>query len=408
MKEQFLKHFLDYIAFNTQSNPDCENCPSTHGQKVLGEHLRAQLDALHLQDVKLDENGYIMAKLPANTDKPVPAIGFIAHMDTAPDASGENVKAKIHENYDGSDIILHDGMMLSPNEFPFLPDYKGKTLITSDGTTLLGADNKAGVAAIMTAIEYLLEHPEVTHGDICVGFTPDEEIGRGANLFNVEAFGAQWAYTIDGDALGGLEYENFNAAGAEVICHGRNVHPGTAKNVMVNAMTLARKFANELPADEVPEHTENHEGFFHLHHMEGDETEARLSYLIRDHDRDRYEHRKQLMESIADSMNKQLDESRIELVIKDSYFNMREQVEKVPHVVDIAKEAMQACDVEPVIKPIRGGTDGARLSFMNLPTPNIFTGGMNFHGPYEFLCLESAVKSIETIINICRITAERY
>ncbi len=410
MQQAFIERFLRYVSFNTRSDDASDTVPSTPGQQVLAQQLRDELAAMGLADVKLDDNSYVTARLPANTSHPVPPIGFIAHMDTAPDASGENVKPQIIENYDGKDILLNkeQALRLSPADFPTLQQYVGKTLITSDGTTLLGADDKAGIAAIMTAITYLVEHTDIPHGDICIGFTPDEEIGRGADHFDVAGFGARWAYTIDGGALGGLECENFNAAGADILFRGRNVHPGTAKDMMINAMHLARQFANELPPNEVPEKTEGYEGFFHLCSMSGSESEAQLEYIIRDFDRDSFEHRKQLLLSIADSMNQQLGEERVIVKLTEEYANMREELEKVPHVVSIAREAMEACGIKPEIKPIRGGTDGSRLSFMGLPTPNIFTGGHNFHGPYEYLCVESALKAIETIISICRLTAEKH
>ena len=409
MQKAFTDRFLRYVSFNTRSDDTSNTVPSTPGQQVLAQQLCDELAAMGLADVKLDGNSYVTARLPANTSYPVPPIGFIAHMDTAPDASGENVKPQIIENYDGKDILLNheQALRLSPADFPTLKQYVGKTLITSDGTTLLGADDKAGIAAIMTAMAYLVEHTDIPHGDICIGFTPDEEIGRGADHFDVAGFGARWAYTIDGGALGGLECENFNAAGADILFRGRNVHPGTAKDMMINAMHLARQFANELPANEVPEKTEGYEGFFHLCSMSGSESEAQLEYIIRDFDRDNFEHRKQLLLSIADSMNQQLGEERVIVKLTEEYANMREELEKVPHVLSIAREAMEACGIQPVIKPIRGGTDGSRLSFMGLPTPNIFTGGHNFHGPYEYLCVESALKAIETVISICRLTAEK-
>ena len=383
--------------------------PSTTTQLGLADLLRDELNAMGLARVKCDVNGYVTAVLPANVDYPVPAIGFIAHMDTAPDAAGGNVKPQVIENYNGEPVVLNaeQGVHLSPEEFPKLKSYLGKTLITTDGTTLLGADNKAGIAAIMTAVAHLQDNPQIPHGDICIGFTPDEEIGRGADHFDVPAFGAQWAYTVDGVEEGELECESFNAASATITVHGRNVHPGTAKGLMINASHIARHFANELPAGEVPEKTEGHEGFFHLHHMSGDETTATLQYLIRDHDRTRFEQRKELMLSIGRSFNEQLGEERVVVEIKDRYANMYDEIIKVPHVMDIARQALHNCQVTPIEKPIRGGTDGARLSFMGLPTPNIFTGGHNFHGIYEYLVVESAIKSVAVIAEIARLTAER-
>lgn len=409
MKQAYLERFLRYIAIDTQSNEESDTVPSTGGQMNLARLLRDELSAMGLTRVKCDDNGYVSALLPANVEYPVPGIGFIAHMDTAPDASGANVQPNIVDNYNGEAILLNQeqGIYLSPEEFPKLKSYVGKTLITTDGTTLLGADNKAGVAAIMTAVAYLQEHPEIPHGDIAIGFTPDEEIGRGANHFDVAGFGAQWAYTVDGGEEGELESESFNAANVTVTVHGRNVHPGTAKGLMINASHIARHFANELPSDEVPEKTEGHEGFFHLHHMAGDETKATLLYLIRDHDRTRFQQRKELMLNIARSLNEQLGEERVVVEIKDRYANMLEEIVKVPHVMEIAREALHNCGVTPIEKPIRGGTDGARLSFMGLPTPNLFTGGHNFHGIYEYLVVESALKSVAVIAEIARLTAGR-
>ncbi|WP_461536514.1 peptidase T [Spongorhabdus nitratireducens] len=408
MKQAYLDRFLRYVSFDTRSDIASETVPSTGGQKVLAAALRDELEAMGLDKVVLDDNGYLSARLPANTDAEVPAIGFIAHMDTAPDASGANVKPQIIENFDGQAITLNaeQDIKLCPQEFVSLKNYIGKTLITTDGTTLLGADNKAGIAAILTAVEYLQQNPDIKHGDICIGFTPDEEIGRGADHFDVPAFGAQWAYTIDGGEEGELECESFNAARAEVIFRGRNVHPGTAKGMMINSMHLARQFANELPADEVPEKTAGYEGFFHLYGMSGDETTSRLNYLVRDHDRARFEERKELLIKLVASMNEMLGEERVELDMVDQYYNMHEEVVKVPQVMDIARQALHNCDVKAIEKPIRGGTDGSRLSFMGLPTPNIFTGGHNFHGIYEYLVVESALKSVEVIAEIARLTAE--
>lgn len=409
MKEDYLQRFLRYVAIDTQSDESSETVPSTTTQLDLADLLRNELNAMGLARVKCDVNGYVTAVLPANVDYPVPAIGFIAHMDTAPDAAGASVKPQVIENYNGEPVVLNaeQGIHLSPEEFPKLKSYLGKTLITTDGTTLLGADNKAGIAAIMTAVAHLQDNPQIPHGDICIGFTPDEEIGRGADHFDVPAFGAQWAYTVDGGEEGELECESFNAANATITVHGRNVHPGTAKGLMINASHIARHFANELPAGEVPEKTEGHEGFFHLHHMSGDETTATLQYLIRDHDRTRFEQRKELMLSIGRSLNEQLGEERVVMEIKDRYANMYDEIIKVPHVMDIARQALHNCQVTPIEKPIRGGTDGARLSFMGLPTPNIFTGGHNFHGIYEYLVVESAIKSVAVIAEIARLTAER-
>ena len=409
MKEAYLERFLRYVAIDTQSNEESETVPSTSNQLNLAHILRDEMQAMGLAKVKCDDNGYVTAVLPANVKYQVPAIGFIAHMDTAPDASGANVKPKLIENYNGEIIVLNEAeqIYLSPDEFPKLKSYQGKTLITTDGTTLLGADNKAGIAAILTAVAHLQANPDIAHGEICIGFTPDEEIGRGANHFDVPGFGAEWAYTVDGGEEGELECESFNAANAVVTVHGRNVHPGTAKGLMINASHIARQFANELPANEVPEKTEGHQGFFHLHGMAGDETKATLHYLIRDHDRTLFEQRKQTMLAIAQHLNEHLGDERVTVEINDRYFNMYEEVIKVPHVMDIARQGLHNCDVTPIEKPIRGGTDGARLSFMGLPTPNIFTGGHNFHGIYEYLVVESALKSVQVIAEIARLTAVR-
>lgn len=408
MKQAYLDRFLRYISFDTQSDSSSETVPSTSKQKLLGAAIEEEMKAMGLSNVSMDDNGYVMGKLPANVEGDVPTIGFVAHMDTAMDASGANVQPQIVENYNGEAIALNADVSLDPAEFPKLKNYVGKTLITTDGTTLLGADNKAGIAAILTAVEHLQANPDIPHGEIAIGFTPDEEIGRGANHFDVAAFNAKWAYTVDGAEEGELECENFNAASAKVTVHGRSVHPGTAKDAMINAQTLARTFANDMPAMEVPEHTEGYEGFIHLQGSSGTVTTAELNYIIRDHDREKFEARKELMLSVAQSMNKQLGEERVVVEITDSYRNMKEETDKVPHVVDLAREAMVNCEVTPIEKPIRGGTDGARLSFMGLPCPNIFTGGQNFHGVHEYLVLESALKSVEVVVEIARLTAEKY
>lgn len=407
--DKLIERFLRYVSFETQSNSSAAHCPSTEGQRVLAEQLKNELIELELCDVELDENGYLMARLPSNVDHDVPAIGFIAHMDTAPDASGKDVKPQIVENYQGGDIALGIGdEVLSPIQYPDLKKLLGHNIITTDGTTLLGADNKAGIAEIITAIAYLKANPEIKHGEICIGFTPDEEIGRGANLFNVEKFGAKWAYTIDGGPVGELEYENFNATSADVICHGVNVHPGTAKNKMINAMNIAAKFQLMMPAEETPECTEGYEGFYHLVSMDPAVAKTTLGYIIRDFDRDGLEQRKAFMQDKVDELNSQLTKGRVELELTDSYFNMREMVEPYPHIIELAKEAMIACDVKPDIKPIRGGTDGARLSFMGLPCPNIFTGGYNFHGIHEFITVEGMEQAVNVIVKVAEKTAERY
>ncbi|PML94464.1 peptidase T [Vibrio breoganii] len=406
--DNLVERFLRYVSFDTQSNGANEQCPSTEGQRVLAQQIESELRELGLSDVLLDDNGYISARLPSNVDFDVPTIGFVAHMDTAPDASGKNVKPQIVDNYQGGKIVLGDsGEVLTPAQYPDLDKLHGQSLITTDGTTLLGADNKAGIAEIITAVAYLKANPQIQHGDICIGFTPDEEIGRGANLFDVERFGAEWAYTIDGGPVGELEYENFNAASAKVICHGVNVHPGTAKNKMVNAINMAAQFQMLMPSEETPECTEGYEGFYHLNSMTGAVAKAELSYIIRDFDRDGLASRKAFMQAQADKLNSQLTNGQVELEISDSYYNMREMVEPYPHIIDIAKQAMIDCDVEPNIKPIRGGTDGARLSFMGLPCPNIFTGGYNFHGIHEFVSIDGMKQAVKVIVKIAENTAKR-
>ncbi|MEZ9835040.1 peptidase T [Vibrio breoganii] len=406
--DNLVERFLRYVSFDTQSNGANEQCPSTEGQRVLAQQIASELRELGLSDVLLDDNGYISARLPSNVDFNVPAIGFVAHMDTAPDASGKDVKPQIVDNYQGGKIVLGDsGEVLTPAQYPDLDKLHGQSLITTDGTTLLGADNKAGIAEIITAVAYLKANPQIQHGDICIGFTPDEEIGRGANLFDVERFGAEWAYTIDGGPVGELEYENFNAASAKVICHGVNVHPGTAKNKMVNAINMAAQFQMLMPSEETPECTEGYEGFYHLNSMTGAVAKAELSYIIRDFDRDGLASRKAFMQAQADKLNSQLTNGHVELEISDSYYNMREMVEPHPHIIDIAKQAMIDCDVEPNIKPIRGGTDGARLSFMGLPCPNIFTGGYNFHGIHEFVSIHGMKQAVKVIVKIAENTAKR-
>lgn len=402
-----IERFLRYVSFDTQSDYTVDVCPSTSGQRVLAQQLQQELTALQLDNVTLDENGYLTARLPSNISTTVPPIGFIAHMDTAPDASGKNVKPQIVENYQGGDICLGHGEVLSPSMYPELNQLQGDTLITTDGSTLLGADNKAGIAEIMTAIAYLQAHPEIKHGDICIGFTPDEEIGRGANLFDVKNFGAEWAYTIDGGPVGELEFENFNASSAEVICHGVNVHPGSAKNKMVNSMGIAARFQAMMPANETPECTEGYEGFYHLNSMQTSVAKTTLSYIIRDFDTAGLAHRKAFMQQKVKELNTELGSERIELKISDSYNNMREMVEPHAHIIDLAKQAMTDVDVQPDIKPIRGGTDGARLSFMGLPCPNIFTGGYNFHGIHEFITVEGMEKSVRVIVRLAELTAKK-
>ncbi|UQA53634.1 MULTISPECIES: peptidase T [Vibrio] len=407
--KHLVERFLRYVTFDTQSNPHESACPSSGGQLVFAQQLKKEMIELGLSNVTLSDNGYLMAKLPSNVDYAVPAIGFIAHMDTAPDASGKNVNPQFIEDYQGGDIALGLGdEVLSPVQYPDLHELHGHNLITTDGTTLLGADNKAGIAEILSAVAMLIENPEIPHGDICIGFTPDEEIGRGADLFDVEKFGAQWAYTIDGGPQGELEYENFNATSADVIFHGVSVHPGTAKGKLVNAMNLAAKFQVQMPEDQTPETTEGYEGFFHLKSGELGIARSELGYIIRDFDREGLESRKAFMQKLVDDMNAGLKHGSVELKLTDSYYNMREMVEPYPHIIELAKLAMEECDVEPLIKPIRGGTDGARLSFMGLPCPNIFTGGYNFHGIHEFISVEMMEKSVQVIVKIAELTAKKH
>nr|HQU57089.1 peptidase T [Chitinophagaceae bacterium] len=395
---------------DTQSDPNSETTPSTQKQWDLAHALVKELIAIGLKDVTIDNNAYIMATLPSNVDHEVPTIGFISHFDTSPDFSGTHVKPQLVENYDGKDIILNEAedIVLSPDYFEDLLLYKGQTLITTDGTTLLGADDKAGICEIVSAMEYLIQHPEIKHGTIKVGFTPDEEIGRGAHKFDVEKFGADWAYTMDGSQVGELEYENFNAAGAKVTVKGKSVHPGYAKGKLVNSMYIATDFINSLPRLETPEHTEEYQGFFHLHHVDGDVEQTTLQYIIRDHDRAHFEARKEVMQKLTNDINAEYGREVISIEIKDQYFNMREKVEPVMHIVDIAEEAMKQLDIEPLIKAIRGGTDGSQLSYMGLPCPNIFAGGHNFHGRYEYVPVESILKATEVICKIAELTAEKY
>ena len=400
--------FLKYVTFATQSDEESGITPSTSGQRVFAEALVKELEALGLEEISLDDNSYLMATLPSNMeDKEVPTIGFISHLDTSPDMSGEGVKPRI-VSYTGGDIVLNEteNIVLSPRMFPEMEQYIGQDLIVTDGTTLLGADDKAGVAAIISAVAYLKEHPEIKHGKIRIGFTPDEEIGAGADHFNVEKFGCEFAYTVDGGEIGELEYENFNAASAKVVFSGRNVHPGTAKDKMVNASLLAVEFASMLPADQRPETTEGYEGFFHLTTMVGSVEQAVLQYIVRDHSRELFEQKKQLLEQITAQLNKKYP-GMVSLEMHDQYYNMREIVEPKKYIVDLASEAMEAVGVKPQIKPIRGGTDGARLSFMGLPCPNLFTGGHNFHGRYEYIPIPSLQKSMETVVKIAELVATK-
>ncbi|MCI7286278.1 peptidase T [Parabacteroides sp. AGMB00274] len=400
--------FLKYVTFATQSDEESGITPSTSGQRVFAEALVKELEALGLEEISLDDNSYLMATLPSNMeDKEVPTIGFISHLDTSPDMSGEGVKPRI-VSYAGGDIVLNEAenIVLSPRMFPEMEQYIGQDLIVTDGTTLLGADDKAGVAAIISAVAYLKEHPEIKHGKIRIGFTPDEEIGAGADHFNVEKFGCEFAYTVDGGEIGELEYENFNAAAAKVVFSGRNVHPGTAKDKMVNASLLAVEFASMLPADQRPETTEGYEGFFHLTTMVGSVEQAVLQYIVRDHSRELFEQKKRLLEQITAQLSKKYP-GMVSLEMHDQYYNMREIVEPKKYIVDLASEAMEAVGVKPQIKPIRGGTDGARLSFMGLPCPNLFTGGHNFHGRYEYIPIPSLQKSMETVVKIAELVATK-
>lgn len=409
-RKKILDRFLTYVKIDTESDPNSQTTPSTEKQWTLAKHLAKELETIGLKDVSIDENAYVMGTLPSNVDHNVPAIGFISHFDTSPDYTAKNVSPQIVENYDGKDIILNKekNIILSPNYFEDLLQYKGKTLITTDGTTLLGADDKAGVCEIVSAMEYLVQHPEIKHGPIKVGFTPDEEIGRGAHKFDVKKFGAEWAYTMDGSQIGELEYENFNAASAEITVHGKIVHPGYAKGKMVNSMYYAQKFIERLPEKETPEHTEGYEGFYHLHHIEGKVEKTVLKYIIRDHDMDLFEARKTTVKQLVEAFNRKYDHVTFEAEIKDQYFNMKEKVIPVMHCVDIAKEAMKSLGIVPLIKPIRGGTDGSQLSYMGLPCPNIFAGGHNFHGRYEYVPLESILSATEVICKIAELTQNKY
>lgn len=404
-----VKRFLKYVSFDTQSSEEGGVTPSTPGQMVFAKYLKEELESLGLQEISLDENGYLFATLPANTDKQVPTIGFIAHMDTSPDMSGKEVSPRIVENYDGQEITLsaEDNVMLSPKQFPELLSHKGEDLIVTNGKTLLGADDKAGIAEIISAIVYLQEHPEIKHGKIRIGFNPDEEIGLGAHKFDVEKFGCDWAYTMDGGEVGELEFENFNAAFAKITFKGRNVHPGYAKNKMINSIRVANRFVSLLPAQDTPECTEGYEGFYHLIGISGEVEQTTVSYIIRDHDRTKFEARKQQIERLVAFINAELGEEVATLEMRDQYYNMRQQIEPVMHIIDTAFEAMKAVGVEPHVKAIRGGTDGAQLSFKGLPCPNIFAGGLNFHGRYEFVSIQSMEKAMNVIVKIAELVANR-
>ena len=405
-----IERFLKYVTFDTQSDESTGVTPSTPKQMVFAQYLKTELEELGLKDISLDENGYLFATLPSNVDHEVPVVGFIAHMDTSPDMSGENVKPRIVEKYDGKDIPLcaEENIILSPANFPELLDHVGEDLIVTDGHTLLGADDKAGIAEIVGAVAYLIAHPEIKHGDIHIGFNPDEEIGLGAHKFDVKKFGAKWAYTMDGGEVGELEFENFNAAAAKIRVKGRNVHPGYAKNKMINSLLVANEYASLLPANETPGTTEGYEGFYHLIGMEGEVENTVLSYIVRDHDREKFEARKQALLNYAAQLNEKYGEGTVTVELKDQYYNMRQQVEPLMHIIDIAFAAMQEAGVTPKVKAIRGGTDGAQLSFKGLPCPNIFAGGLNFHGRYEFVPVQSIEKAMNVVVKIAELTAKRY
>jgi tripeptide aminopeptidase len=405
VKQEIIERLTSYVIVDTQSDDDSTTCPSTQGQLTLAAQLVDELKSIGMVEVTMDENGYVMATLPSNTDKDVPTIGFLAHVDTATDFTGANVKPQIVENYNGEDIVLNEDLhiVLSTKDFPQMSKYQGHTLMTTDGTTLLGADNKAGIAEIMTAMAYFIQHPEIKQGRIRVAFTPDEEIGRGPHKFDVEAFDSKYAYTMDGGPLGELQYESFNAAGVKVTIQGTNIHPGTAKGKMVNSTKIAMEFNSKLPVSEAPEYTEGYEGFFHLNSIVGDVEKTTLSYIIRDFDKDSFEARKSTMVTIAEELKVKYGKDSISLEMNDQYYNMREKIEPVMEIVHIAQQAMEKLDIKPIIEPIRGGTDGSQLSYMSLPTPNIFTGGENYHGKYEFVSIDNMVKATNVIIEIAQL-----
>ena len=409
-KDHIIKRFISYVTIDTESDPNNPDFPSSDNQWDLANLLVKELKDIGMSDVTLDKNCYVMATLPSNLDYDVPTIGFVSHIDTTPDYTGANIKPKIHHEYDGKDIVLNknENIVLSPSYFDDLLQYIGQTIITTDGTTLLGADDKAGITEIVSAMEYLINHPEIKHGKIRICFTPDEEVGKGAHKFDVKKFGADWAYTMDGSQIGELEYENFNAASAKITINGKIVHPGYAKGKMINSMRIAGDFILRLPSEEVPESTEGYEGFFHLHQIKGNVEQSILQYIIRDHDTDLFNNRKQFMIDLVAKMNSELGNNAIELDIKDQYYNMKEKVIPVMHIVDIAEEVMQDIGITPLIKPIRGGTDGSQLSFMGLPCPNIFAGGHNFHGRYEYVPVESMIKATEVIIGISEKVAYKF
>ena len=409
-KNHIIKRFISYVTIDTESDPNNPDFPSSDNQWDLANLLVKELKDIGMSDVTLDKHCYVMATLPSNLDYDVPTIGFVSNIDTTPDYTGANVKPRIHHKYDGKDIVLNENenIVLSPSYFEDLLQYKGQTIITTDGTTLLGADDKAGITEIVSAMEYLMNHPEIKHGKIRICFTPDEEVGKGAHKFDVKKFGADWAYTMDGSQIGELEYENFNAASAKITINGKIVHPGYAKGKMINSMSIAGDFILRLPSKEVPESTEGYEGFFHLHQFKGNVEQSILQYIIRDHDTDLFNNRKQFMIDLVAKMNSELGNNAIELDIKDQYYNMKEKVIPVMHIVDIAEEVMQDIGITPLIKPIRGGTDGSQLSFMGLPCPNIFAGGHNFHGRYEYVPVESMIKATEVIIGISEKVAYKF
>ncbi|MCY8931997.1 peptidase T [Bacillus atrophaeus] len=409
MKNEIIERFTTYVKVDTQSNENNNTCPSTPGQLTLANMLVEELKSIGMEEAASDENGYVMATLPSNTEKNVPTIGFLAHVDTATDFTGKHVNPQIVEDYDGKDIVLNEELqvILSPDQFPELPGYKGHTLITTDGTTLLGADNKAGIAEIMTAMDYLIKHPEIKHGTIRVAFTPDEEIGRGPHKFDVKRFNSSFAYTVDGGPLGELEYESFNAAAAKITVKGNNVHPGTAKGKMINSAKIAMELNRMLPEEEAPESTEGYEGFYHLLSIQGDVEETKLHYIIRDFDKEGFNNRKAEMERIVSDLKNQYGKDRIILDMNDQYYNMREKIEPVKEIVDTARQAMENLGIEPKISPIRGGTDGSQLSYMGLPTPNIFTGGENFHGKFEYISAENMVKAVNVIVEIVKLFEEQ-
>lgn len=409
-KKEVIERFISYVKIDTQSNPTSNTTPSTEKQWNLANKLVEELKQIGLEEVDIDENAYVMATLASNITYEIPVIGFVSHFDTTPDFSGSNVNPQIIEKYDGKDIVLNKekNIILSPDYFEDLLQYKGQTIITTDGTTILGADDKAGITEIMLALKYLKENPQIKHGKIRICFTPDEEIGRGAHKFDVKKFGAEWAYTMDGSQIGELEYENFNAAGAVVTVQGKSVHPGYAKDKMINSQYIAMDFINSLPRLETPEHTEDRQGFFHLSNMKGDVEGTKLEYIIRDHEKEHFEARKQMMQDLAEEICTQYGTDCVQVEIKDQYYNMREKVAPQMHIVDLAEEAMKAVNIDPIIKPIRGGTDGAQLSFMGLPCPNIFAGGHNFHGKYEYVPVESMQKAVEVIVKIAELASEKY